>query len=118
MNTLKANIDEVKSSITGIPNATWPKGVWFAPALQHGSMSVEVYTPRGEDLQRPHEQDELYFIHRGTAQFFLNGAVSPCKEGDCLFVPAGVEHRFIDMSEDFVTWVVFWGPHGGESSVR
>ena len=31
-----------------------------------------------------------------------------------LFVPAGMEHRFEDLSEDFGTWVVFYGPAGGE----
>jgi hypothetical protein len=31
-----------------------------------------------------------------------------------LFVPAGVEHRFEDFSDDFAVWVVFWGPDGGE----
>ena len=28
---------------------------------------------------------------------------------------AAVEHRFIEFSEDFATWVVFRGPPGGES---
>jgi hypothetical protein len=32
-----------------------------------------------------------------------------------LFVPAGIEHRFIKFTEDFVTWVVFYGPKGGEA---
>jgi uncharacterized protein YjlB len=31
-----------------------------------------------------------------------------------LFVPAGTTHRFEDFSADFATWVVFWGPQGGE----
>jgi hypothetical protein len=30
------------------------------------------------------------------------------------FVAAHVEHRFEQFSPDFVTWVVFWGPKGGE----
>ena len=34
--------------------------------------------------------------------------------GEALFVPAGVEHRFVDFSEDFSAWVVFYGPDGGE----
>jgi len=31
-----------------------------------------------------------------------------------IFVEAGVEHRFEDFTDDFETWVVFWGPQGGE----
>ena len=34
--------------------------------------------------------------------------------GDVLFVGAKVEHRFEDFSDDFATWVVFYGPRGGE----
>jgi len=34
--------------------------------------------------------------------------------GDVLFVAAGVEHRFLNISDDFSAWVVFWGPKGGE----
>ena len=37
-----------------------------------------------------------------------------CAPGDALFVPAGVTHRFEKMSDDFVTWAVFYGPQGGE----
>lgn len=35
--------------------------------------------------------------------------------GDVLFVPAGVEHRFEDFSDDLAGWVVFYGPEGGEA---
>jgi hypothetical protein len=34
--------------------------------------------------------------------------------GDMLFVPARMEHRFEDFSDDFATWVMFYGPAGGE----
>lgn len=115
MPLLQANLQDVQARITGEPSQTWPKGVWFAPALQHGSMSVEVYAPKDQDLQQPHAQDELYFIQSGTAQFFFEGQLRLCKAGDCLFVPAGAEHRFTCVSADFVTWVVFWGPQGGEA---
>ena len=38
----------------------------------------------------------------------------PFNAGDLLFVPAGVVHRFEDFSDDFSTWVIFYGPEGGE----
>ena len=34
--------------------------------------------------------------------------------GDALYVDAGVEHRFVEFSDDFAVWVVFYGPAGGE----
>jgi mannose-6-phosphate isomerase-like protein (cupin superfamily) len=38
----------------------------------------------------------------------------PFGPGDVLFVPAGVEHRFEDFSDDLDVWVIFYGPEGGE----
>jgi mannose-6-phosphate isomerase-like protein (cupin superfamily) len=38
----------------------------------------------------------------------------PCRANDLLFVPAKVVHRFEEFSADFATWVMFWGPTGGE----
>jgi mannose-6-phosphate isomerase-like protein (cupin superfamily) len=77
-------------------------------------MSVEVFAPRGEDRQQPHEQDELYFVVAGTAALVRGGDRLEVASGDVLFVPAREPHRFEAMSTDFVTWVVFWGPSGGE----
>jgi len=77
-------------------------------------MSVEVFAPRDQDRQQPHAQDELYFIQRGTARLLIGAQRYDCASGDAFFVAAGVEHRFENCSDDFVTWVVFYGAHGGE----
>ena len=86
----------------------------FVTLLQHGSMSVEIYHPRGVDLQKPHEQDELYVVISGRGKFVKDGVAQPFEAGEVLFVGAGVPHRFEDFSDDFATWVVFYGPRGGE----
>jgi uncharacterized protein YjlB len=46
----------------------------------------------------------------------VGGQRVPFGPGDALFVAATVEHRFEDFSDDFATWVVFYGPRGGESA--
>ena len=88
----------------------------FVKVMSHGTMEVEVYVPEGKDLQTPHTRDELYIVMQGTG-IFLNGmdrhAFGP---GDVLFVPAGVEHRFESFTDDFKTWVIFYGPEAGENS--
>ncbi|MFO1171787.1 MAG: cupin domain-containing protein [Hyphomicrobiaceae bacterium] len=112
--TLIASLSEVLSRIPGPKTSVWPTGEPFADALRHGTMSVEVFAPRGEDVQSPHEQDELYFVVSGSAQFWHEGSTVDVKTGDVLFVAAKDRHRFSGMSDDFVTWVVFWGPKGGE----
>jgi quercetin dioxygenase-like cupin family protein len=46
--------------------------------------------------------------------FDIDGTEHEFAPGDAFFVPAGVPHRFTRFSEGFATWVVFWGPDGGE----
>jgi mannose-6-phosphate isomerase-like protein (cupin superfamily) len=75
-----------------------------------GSTSLGMYAPVGKDPQMPHDQDELYFVVSGNGIFVNDGKRSPFGPGDALFVAAGIEHRFEEFSEDFATWVVFWGP--------
>lgn len=86
----------------------------YAEPLTNGSMRLGLYAPRGFDPQQPHEQDELYLVVHGTGTFVHDGKRTPFGPGDALFVAAGIDHRFEDFSDDFVTWVVFWGPKGGE----
>ena len=92
-----------------------PPGNLAAPILAHGSMIVEHYAPRGIDTQRPHTRDELYVVIAGTGSFVNGDDRHPFAPGDVIFVPAGVVHRFEDFSADFATWVIFYGPEGGEA---
>lgn len=86
----------------------------FASMLRAGTLEVEIYAPLGTDSQTPHTRDELYVVMRG-AGWFVNGADRhPFGPGDVLFVPAGVEHRFEEFTDDFAVWVIFYGPEGGE----
>lgn len=96
--------------------ATLPddQGRLFTYPFRHGSMRIGVYAPQGEDDQAPHEQDELYIVASGSGWFVKNGERRPVKAQDAIFVEAHAFHRFEDFSEDFVTWVIFWGPKGGE----
>jgi len=86
----------------------------FATVLEHGTMIVEIYQPIGNDLQTSHAQDELYVVISGSGEFYNDGITKHFQTGDVLFVPAGVEHRFEKFTEDFKTWVVFYGAMGGE----
>ena len=91
-----------------------PDGERFAKVIGHGTMEVEVYAPRGRDPQTLHSRDELYFVVSGSGQFVNGPERHPFGPGDALFVPAGVEHRFEEFTDDLAVWVVFYGPEGGE----
>ena len=82
----------------------------------HGTLEVRWYAPRGMDPQTPHSRDEAYVVVSGEGHFRCNGVLSPCRAGDLIFAPAHAEHRFEDFSEDFATWVLFYGPEGGEAA--
>ena len=86
----------------------------YGVLLEHGSMELGAYAPRGRDPQQPHDQDELYIVQAGTGTFRLGDETRAFEPGEVLFVPAGAAHRFEAFSEDFLAWVVFWGPAGGE----
>jgi mannose-6-phosphate isomerase-like protein (cupin superfamily) len=88
--------------------------------MQHGSMELRYYAPKGTDTQTPHDQDEIYIVASGRGTVVSGPSEERLERksygpGDAIFVPAGHVHRFQDFSEDFGTWVVFWGPKGGEA---
>lgn len=87
----------------------------FTTLFRHGSLEVEIYRPVGIDKQTPHRRDELYVVISGSGTFLHGADRTPFRPGDVLFVEAGVEHRFADFTDDFATWVFFYGPDGGEA---
>lgn len=93
-----------------------PRGVDnpLAVAIERGELYVELYRPEGEDRQAPHERDECYFVVEGSGTFVLGNERIPFEAGDCIFVPAGVTHRFEDFGDHVLVWVVFYGPSGGD----
>ena len=92
-----------------------PAGNLAVPIFSHGSLVVELYRPVGQDPQKPHPRDEIYFVTRGKGFFFDGEQRHSVETGSFLFVPAGQTHRFEDFSSDFVVWVAFYGPEGGET---
>ena len=102
-------LEVVDAIVQGLPSAF---------IFEHGSLQVKMYRPSKQDLQRPHARDELYVIARGSGWFVNGPARHAFATGDVLFVPAGAEHRFEQFTDDFCTWVVFYGPDGGEGSAE
>jgi mannose-6-phosphate isomerase-like protein (cupin superfamily) len=101
----------VAEALARLPGA---RGERFAKVLEHGSLVVEIYAPRGTDPQQPHTRDELYVVVEGSGEFVSGTERRGFATGDVLFVPAGVVHRFENFTDDLVVWVVFYGPEGGE----
>jgi len=81
----------------------------FARLIEKDVFDVSLYKPEKIDPQTPHARDELYVIASGSGKFFCAGETQAIATGDVLFVAAGVEHRFLDFTDDFSTWVIFFG---------
>jgi mannose-6-phosphate isomerase-like protein (cupin superfamily) len=62
-----------------------------SPGLEIG---VYVLVAPEPDRQQPHEDDEVYIVLEGSGVLEVEGAQSELREGDAVFVPAGVDHRF------------------------
>ncbi len=81
----------------------------FHVFLDVPSMSAELFElPAGaKDTQQPHEWDEFYHIAVGKAKFIVDGATIDVRQGQSLFVKAGIEHRFFEITEDLQIFVCF-----------
>lgn len=79
------------------------------PALSAGLYELAA---GAEDAQRPHAEDEVYYIVRGRASFKGGGQERSVGPGSVIFVKAGEEHRFLDITEDLAA-LVFFAPAEG-----
>ena len=95
----------VAASLRGLSAA----GTTYARQMEKAGFDVGLYKPEGSDGQTPHVRDEIYVIATGTGMFHCAGEGAAFASGDVFFVPAGTEHRFVDFSADFSTWVIFLG---------
>lgn len=107
----RAGVAEAMAKLPG------PRGERWTTVLEHGSLDIEIYAPRGADPQKPHTRDEVYVVVQGSGEFFDGERRERFAPGDVLFVPAHVEHRFERFTDDLVAWVMFYGPEGGESAL-
>ena len=101
-----------RRALEHLPDA---QGQRFATIFEHGTLSVEIYAPRGTDPQNPHTRDEVYFVASGTGEFVCGESRQDFGPTDLLFAAAGAVHRFENFTDDLAVWVLFYGPEGGEA---
>lgn len=84
-------------------------GKLYREFLRVTSMSAGLYVlPEGAtDPQRPHHEDEMYYVVRGRARFRADGKDQAVSAGTVLFVAAEVEHSFYDVDEELAVLVFF-----------
>jgi mannose-6-phosphate isomerase-like protein (cupin superfamily) len=103
----KVGFQEIKTEMASTGNIS-------REVFKRGTLRAVLYKPDKIDKQQAHNQDEAYIVVSGNGFFYCEGKTVKFKEGDFLFVPADAEHWFENFTEDFITWVLFYGPEGGE----
>jgi mannose-6-phosphate isomerase-like protein (cupin superfamily) len=73
------------------------------------SVGLAVWPAGSTDRQRPHQEDEVYYVISGRGVIRVASEDRPVSTGSLVFVAAGVEHRFHDIEEDLRV-LVFWAP--------
>ena len=77
--------------------------------LRMPAMSAGLYVlpAGGVDPQRPHHEDEMYYVVRGRAHFKAGDEDREVRPGSVIYVAAEVEHRFYDIREEMAVLVFF-----------
>ncbi len=93
------------------------KGKLYLEFLRVPAMSAGVYVlpkggvyvlPKGSaDPQKPHREDEMYYVVRGRARMQIGSDHAEVGTGSVIFVEAKLEHRFYDIEEELEVLVFF-----------
>ena len=71
------------------------------------SVGLYVLPAGGTDPQRPHTEDEVYYVARGSGQIEVEGESRPVRAGSIIYVPARAAHRFHTIEEELEILVFF-----------
>jgi mannose-6-phosphate isomerase-like protein (cupin superfamily) len=84
-------------------------GLPWLPFLDVATMNAGLYVlaAGGEDAQRPHELDELYYVVSGRATMQIEGDTLKVGPGGLIYVRARAAHRFHSIEEDLQVLVFF-----------
>ena len=102
MKALFTNVAEIDQQRTA-------GGKLYREFLRVPTMSAGLYVLAAGaiDPQRPHHEDEMYYVIRGRAHFRAGDEDQGVSAGSVLFVAAEVEHRFYDITEELAVLVFF-----------
>ena len=84
-------------------------GKSYLEFLRVPSLSAGVYVlaAGSTDNQKPHREDEMYYVVRGRARTRVGGDEQAVAAGSIIFVAANVKHDFFEITEELVVLVFF-----------
>jgi quercetin dioxygenase-like cupin family protein len=102
MKTIFASLPEIEEQRA-------ESGKPYREFLRVPAMSAGLYVlPAGAtDRQKPHREDEIYYVIRGRARFKAGSEDREVSAGSMIFVAAQIAHRFYDIAEELAILVIF-----------
>lgn len=85
---------------------------FFRAATDSCSVGLAVWPAGALDDQKPHAEDEIYYVVSGRGRIRVAGESREVVPGSVVFVGAHVVHQFHDISERLDV-LVFWSPARG-----
>jgi quercetin dioxygenase-like cupin family protein len=110
---MTSNTKAIFADLAEVERERTEGGKSYHEFLRVSAMSAGLYVlaAGATDPQRPHHEDEMYYVVRGHARFRASGpAFEEDREvsaGSVIFVAAEVEHRFYDIKEELAVLVFF-----------
>jgi mannose-6-phosphate isomerase-like protein (cupin superfamily) len=97
------------TALAAVEKQRTASGRSYKEFLRVPTMSAGVYVlPAGAaDHQKPHHEDEIYYVIRGRAHFQAGPEDKEVSAGSVIFVAAEVGHRFYDITEELAALVFF-----------
>ena len=96
------DLEEIKSRLEG-------KAVEYLEFLNVPAINCGVYflEAGSNDMQAPHDEDEVYFVLSGSARMRLGEDERAVGPGALLYISAATEHSFFEIEEDMTLLVMF-----------
>lgn len=105
---MKFTIGEIERQLPLAATEKWKGGVWDVESHSAGNVSLIYFAPDTTDYQTFHDENEYYFIARGSGRLIIDDDRFDCAVGDAFFVAAKVQHHFESFTDDFAAWAVFF----------
>lgn len=77
---------------------------------EHAQLVVMTLAPGEEIGEETHEGDQILFFVEGEGEAILEGASSPVRVGDYVFVPAGTLHNFVNRGSEPLRLLTTYAP--------
>ncbi len=108
-----SDIDWKAFDLADLVQCQQSSGVPYHEFLRVPALSCGIYSlaAGANDLQSPHDEDEVYYVVSGRARVRLDGAERVVGPGSVLYVRATQEHSFFEIDED-ITLLVFFASGG------